>query len=454
MGDSVNLSLINNTNIDWVRVKSESYQMNHWNFPEKIKSKSATEALIERSDWILNDHNLDTGMAEYKLLDSNESSLQVIAKYHNDKGLFVISIYFKSLRTDGNLPGSTLILGWYPDSIVTFILSGEERRYTGTNLKTESWMNDNWKLLGDLPLESICITGSHDAGMSKITSKTGLSSECNTLTQTHDILGQLNLGIRYFDIRPVISDGHFLTGHYAHLALTWQGANGESIQSMIDAINTFTQKNNELIIIRLAHTLNTDLGNNSYRPFTKEEWGKLFTILDDVNYLYHHDEAETNKPLSLSQITLNKFTDNGSHAAVLFIVGKEKDSNNNINLGERYKKGFFYFSDLNMYNKYSNTNDFKKMSDDQIAKMNKYSKNKYFLLSWTLTQNSLQSAGCPLPLVKSIKEMAEYANQHLSTFPYRVIDSSSYPNIIHVDNVLDTNITAFALAINYKIHST
>ncbi|KMJ46464.1 hypothetical protein AB204_03710 [Xenorhabdus khoisanae] len=451
MGETASLSLINSTNADWEIVKSSSYQMNFWYFPEKITSKDAVQLIIERSGWIFNDHDLDMGIAEYKLLDSNESHFQISAKYHKDKGRFLISIDFISLQTDGNLPGSTLILGWTPDSLTTFILSGTEGSYTGTNLKTESWMYDNRKILGDLPLKSICITGSHDAGMSRITGGTAAGVECNTLTQSYDLLGQLNLGIRFFDIRPVISAAHYSTGHYSKVGFSWQGANGEPIQSIINGINSFTKNNNELIIIRLSHSLNTDLGNTSYRSFTQEEWDGLFDQLSKTKNLYYYQDDETGSPFSLANITLNKFTNNGANSAVLFVI--RKDEKNKIDLGKRYKKGFFYLDDLNIYGKYSNTNDFRKMSDEQIKKMNNFYGYKYFLLYWTLTQSTAQSILCKLPGVDSIKDLANYANQNLSAYPYIVIDSSSYPNIINVDNVLDTNITAFAVAINYKVHS-
>ncbi|KMJ43561.1 hypothetical protein AB204_19060, partial [Xenorhabdus khoisanae] len=66
MGETASLSLINSTNADWEIVKSSSYQMNFWYFPEKITSKDAVQLIIERSGWIFNDHDLDMGIAEYK----------------------------------------------------------------------------------------------------------------------------------------------------------------------------------------------------------------------------------------------------------------------------------------------------------------------------------------------------------------------------------------------------
>ena len=117
--------------------------------------------------------------------------------------------------------------------------------------------------------------GSHDAGMSTLTSGTAMGTRANVITQTQSIGGQLNAGSRYFDIRPVISAGQYVTGHYGRIeqlgVVTWQGGNGQSIDSIISEINAFTACNQELIILRLSHDLNTDVGNEGYRSFTQHE---------------------------------------------------------------------------------------------------------------------------------------------------------------------------------------
>ncbi|WP_224244333.1 hypothetical protein [Hyalangium gracile] len=57
----------------------------------------------------------------------------------------------------------------------------------------------------------------HDSGMSTLSSGTAFANAGNVITQTTSIFGQLTLGARYFDIRPVISGGQFSTGHYGHV---------------------------------------------------------------------------------------------------------------------------------------------------------------------------------------------------------------------------------------------
>ena len=81
-----------------------------------------------------------------------------------------------------------------------------------------SWMTDASGRLGPRAIRAIAMPAAHDAGMSTLTSWTMGSKTCNTVTQSGDILAQLNCGARYFDLRPVAwaGDGFFL-GHFSKL---------------------------------------------------------------------------------------------------------------------------------------------------------------------------------------------------------------------------------------------
>ena len=114
---------------------------------------------------------------------------------------------------------------------------------TSHNLAASSatWMHDNLATLGDLPIGELCIPGSHNSGMSIIQSETFFSLSSATKTQTLPIESQLHLGVRYFDVRPCLLDGKFYTGHYSNLPVVgWQGANGESMDSIIETLNRYT----------------------------------------------------------------------------------------------------------------------------------------------------------------------------------------------------------------------
>ncbi|XP_066901073.1 uncharacterized protein [Halyomorpha halys] len=312
-------------------------------------------------------------------------------------------------------------------------------------LDGSNWMRDNLELLGKRTLKQICIPGSHDAGMSEFRPGTTLAHPCNVQTQTNPIKYQLELGVRFLDVRPAIGNGGlFLTGHYSRIAGgTWQGGNGQSIQSIVDDINAFTKAHNELIIVRLSHTLNTEVGNNSYRKFTQSEWERLFQILDKTNHLYQNSDGNVYLP----SLSLNHFTDFGKRAAVIYVI---RDPKSGVDMTGRLGKGYFNQTSMNMYHKYSKTNKLSTMFGDQMQKMKEYSRSSYFMLSWTLTQGGKKAAFCRINLTKSIRELADEANSNLRMI-LSEISQLSYPNVLYVDDIKSIDVTSVAMEINSKL---
>lgn len=323
-----------------------------------------------------------------------------------------------------------------------------------------SWMQDNIEFIGDTPLNQLCITGSHDSGMSVFSSGTPFASECNTLTQTNGIYGQLTYGTRYFDIRPVITKAHYYTGHYQNINIkkevdgkapllshvnlpkvsknTWQGANGQSIESIIDDINQFTSKNNELVILNLSHSRNTDKDNSKYQTFDNGEWEGLFDNLAKLNFRFSSESGT-----KLETLTLNTFI--ADSAAVLIICEQGGNA-----IQDQYKgKGFFKFDCFSVVNKYSGNNNVDQMASDQFAKMRRYCGN-YFLLSWTLTQSVKQVLGCKGGVAPDIKDLANQANSQLSERVLNEVKGPSYPNIIYTDNITSDVASQVAMELNHR----
>ncbi len=315
-------------------------------------------------------------------------------------------------------------------------------------LQGESWMCDNLGLLGGRTLRKLCIPGSHDSGMSTFDGHTAGATLANTQTQSRGILGQLMSGTRYFDIRPVQSRGKFKTGHYSEINVpifgrTWQGANGQSVTSIINDINNFTLTYKELVVMRLSHDLNTDLDNNAYRPLTRDEWNQLVSELAAIDCLYVADDPAS---VNLSQLTLADYIGAG-RAAV--IVAADTDA---ANLGDHARKGFYTYDRFRVYDQYSNTNDVGKMISDQIGKMRQQRPSPdspCFLLSWTLTQQGAQVIRGP-----SILEMAQEANAKLYESLLPACTPSCFPNVIYVDNITSPGIADLAMAVNRMSGST
>ena len=101
----------------------------------------------------------------------------------------------------------------------------------------ENWMAESFEVLKGKRLNDICVPGTHHSGLNiDYSTGTAFAWEGNTRCQAVPVLKQLELGARFLDIRPMISGGHFLTGHYSYTGIPfvgWQGANGESINIIV-----------------------------------------------------------------------------------------------------------------------------------------------------------------------------------------------------------------------------
>lgn len=305
---------------------------------------------------------------------------------------------------------------------------------------TSSWMQGTLSTIGSRQLRSIVMPGSHDAGMSVIEGKTGFVTSEDVLTQTQNIGQQLALGSRYFDIRPVIASGVFKTGHYSDLdILGFQGADGQAMSEIITELNAFTASNAELVILNLSHDMNTDSG---YGSLTQANWNSLFQQMTGIEHLFVAPNPTT---VDLTSMTLNQFIGSGS-AAVLVIV---QPSGSGISLGSYATQGFYLYSQYNAYNSYADTDSLSSMMSDQLTKMRSIRTSptsQLFLLSWTLTQD----AG-DIITDESIIDLANKANAALDSNLSPAYTSTTYPNIIYIDNFSSTDATELAMTINSKV---
>ena len=301
-----------------------------------------------------------------------------------------------------------------------------------------NWMQTNLATLGNRALRNLAIPGSHDAGMNSFSddSKTGFATEGNTRTQTLDLAGQLAAGSRYFDIRPVISGGVFRAGHYSFISQirSFQGANGQLVSDMIDQINAFTTDNKELIVLNLSHDFNTDLANDSYRPFDQAEYERL---LNDLLRLQNRFVAPGDPTtVDLTTLTLNDFIGSGNAAVVIIVESAS------ISLGNFANQGFYDHAQFNAFNSFADKNDANEMIADQLNKLNQQRPANYFLLSWTLTQQDQQ-----LVIGPSIRDLADTANALIFTKLIPALSNDKFPNIVFLDD-FRSFFTSLTLQIN------
>ncbi len=161
-------------------------------------------------------------------------------------------------------------------------------------------MTANAALLGKKQLNEIAIPGAHDAGtyaienskdselrdesspdskkVKKIFSMLGPVFDDWAKTQERTTLQMLGDGIRYFDIRVCVNkNGVFMTCH---------GVFGASLESILDDVKTFTDKNpREIVLLGFNHfwdrAYQTERGRKSgeIEGLTGENWTKLTELL-------------------------------------------------------------------------------------------------------------------------------------------------------------------------------
>jgi hypothetical protein len=179
----------------------------------------------------------------------------------------------------------------------------------------------------------------------------------NTQTQYLDFYQQLMAGSRYFDLRPVISNGQWVSGHYSALGDLWVGGNGQLIAGIIRQVNNFTAKYRELIVINLSHTLDTD---NDYKDLTQSQWNSLFDTLQAINNRYTVPSSGTT---DFSSKVLGDFiTDRAS----VFLLAQLPSG---ITLGTYASQGFYNSANFPVFDSYSNSNNRATMKTDQVQRL-------------------------------------------------------------------------------------
>lgn len=325
------------------------------------------------------------------------------------------------------------------------------------------WMQQSMGSLANRTLKYICMPGSHDAGMTTFNPGTIGANYANTQTQYLDIYQQLMAGSRFFDVRPVLSNGKWVAGHYSAIRNDiediWLGGNGQSIADMIRQINDFTAKYKELVIINLSHTLDTD---NKYKDLSQAQWNSLFDTLKGINNRYIVSNPGntdfTNKVLG------DFITDRAS----VFIFAQLP---NGISLGDYANQGFYSGQNFPYFDSYSNTNNQNNMKTDQFKKLKdnrnivadtSQRKDKFHVLSWLLTQQPEDV----LIFERAIMNLAAEAFDDLVSDGWNAFTPESFPNVLFVDALgirdkpvvfpydklrsvpVNNDITALAIAVN------
>ncbi|MFN8396031.1 MAG: hypothetical protein U0176_15445 [Bacteroidia bacterium] len=301
-----------------------------------------------------------------------------------------------------------------------------------------TWMGDSAQIQAKA-LRQLVFPGSHDAGMAITQDCTSSGRTCNTRTQFIDIGQQLEMGSRYFDLRPALYQGAFFTGHYSDTEVPIigiQGCNGQSLGEILDQTAAFLLRTQqEVAILKFSHYYDKD---NDKFGFNSEQMQALIDlVLQKLPGLLFVNTTDSR----LADIALSGITANGSRAIAVFDeIGALADPSAGIYSYADYNPGSGLNADLVVFDRFSSTNDLAAMETDQWAKQADTANHggDLFLLSWTLTQSGIQAATCGVPGVDSIttlanKAAAAFFAEVISRLGSGEISQATLPNVLYLD---------------------
>ena len=392
------------------------------------------------------------------------ADIRIVAR--DEAALLTANLQYLS-ASHATIETSSTDLGWSQDGTKYFVLSGRDGHFSSSGLPSD-WMQQNLQTLGGRTLREICMPGSHDAGMGKITWSDHIPEflvSDFTRTQTFEIYYQLDSGSRYLDVRPHLSEGRHWTGHY----MGKLGARGQSMESIVDDINRFTATNAELIVVNLSHDTQCD---DEFRHYNRDEWHSLLQQLLGLNRLFilpADSGATTLLDLKLADLI------GGGRAAVVVVI----EPNDPLDLGEFAGRGFYPPALFGVFNSFANTDDCVRLREDQLRKLaahgaaaalaaEQHGDKSLFLLSWTLTQQkpdgpefveywrdpakAVENLLPWLRKLKAIRVMAYSANKSLMVDLLPHVGREAFPNILYVDFIETRDCAALAMVINHLIY--
>lgn len=318
-------------------------------------------------------------------------------------------------------------------------LTGASRNFS-THDMWSTWMRDNLDLLGDRSLRDICMIGSHDAGMSTqavpFRSISGIFPGADivldgiyraSMTQTLDIGNQLAQGARWFDLRPVLLNGQYITGHFSS-PTSVLGCGGQSIDTIVDQVNAYLHTRAELVVLNFQSAASKDAGSF--------DWTALIKKLERLNHRHILEE----KPSDLTRKPLSDFIGKGKGCVLIrFYSGDNFWTADEETRETAWKKGIYTEHSLPISGAYTGTLSLPDMMRDQYAKLKAHDRKtdpSIFVTSWTLTY--------AYPILN-----AAVARPPLYSAFLNHCTPENYPNVIYLDDINSKLAALVALGINY-----
>lgn len=285
------------------------------------------------------------------------------------------------------------------------------------------WMSNLMKKYPDkdIKFSNICIPGSHDAGMYLIRNCSIGANECNTQTQALPIKEQLEIGYRYFDLRPTKLRGELLTYHFNECG--GMGCYGGDLKTIFREVNNFIKKYREVVILQFDH----------FCKLTPDD-DRFYKLLQDTFKDNIYRETARNEHIydwDLRDI----LGENGQGKVILLF------KNTGIPNSDEYRqKGYFDFEILNNIGGWTDKNSYKKLKESQLENYNNYVPQypNLFEFSWQMTHETADVIRCLIDKSNSIKAMSKKSNAGFqevvdSMIQTGAIHSSKMPNFFWLD---------------------
>ena len=366
------------------------------------------------------------------------------------------------------------------------------QRWLFCDASVRNWMHDNLSWLGKKKLIDVCMPASHDAAMGVRNYITPFAAWGSTQTQLLTIREQLEMGVRYFDIRPSIRGGQYYSSHVTKVQRLWdlrnnpeslldtihstvlkafgvsgpvatiianevraevarminqitlyQGGDGQSMLSIINDVNDYTAIGKDLVILNLSNTIHLDAD----RPFVDADYAALWDQLTNINHLLKLPSSETEEEVNLNHFTMNRLIGNGPTVILRVDNGRHL-------LGNRRYQGFFSSADFPISDYYDNvdprTQSYRqghaKMVNEQQAIINT-------VLRLIQDKTSLNLNGIARMFEElTIEQMSEKIRRELYENVVPKVKPDHYPNFINCDFIINENEADVAMAVNRTLH--
>ena len=272
----------------------------------------------------------------------------------------------------------------------------------------------------DVLLADLTMPASHDAGVNERHSTgVGWGSKATELSEAQDLelRDQMDVGVRFFDLRPCLVKGTLRTCHIAHDDVLWDevgGCYGESLKSAFDAAREFLGAHpRETLIFKISHWDYPVDGSSGDKTKAQDQFFNDF-VYGYGSILLKWDTARDGALPRLNALPLKK-----ARGKLIVVCGGVSGRISQAKGTWGYSDGTASAGYLGVYDSYANTDDFDKMKSDQINKWASQNStantSRAFLLSWTLTMQTDFLSILEGIFAGSIEDFADKANPRLSS---------------------------------------